>query len=178
MSDYFSILSNIHSFFTESGVTNMYFKIAQQELDLVKSSTLKLWDITRRDSRWGAIDAIINNFSAVIKALVDISEEGGGSRSVNAGGLLTHVKKSIFIITSFILHQLFGIIKILSDHLKNYVRGEYLIKSIIQQIKELRDEQSFQQIYDKAKEFCGENGIDFVQQYRSHRTTQIPARFA
>ena len=39
--------------------------------------------MTRWDSRWGAIDAIINNFSAVIKALVDISEEGSGSRSVN-----------------------------------------------------------------------------------------------
>ena len=57
------------------------------------------------------------------------------------------------------------------------MRSEYLVKSIIQQIKELRNEQSFQQIYDKAKTFCGENGIDFVQQYRSHRTTQIPARF-
>ena len=52
-----------------------------------------------------------------------------------------------------------------------------MIKSIIQQSKELRNEQSFQQIYDTAKEFCGENGIDFVQQYRSHQTTQVPARF-
>ena len=52
-----------------------------------------------------------------------------------------------------------------------------MIKSIIQQIKELRSEQSFQQIYDKTKEFCGENGIDFVRQYRLHRTTHIPARF-
>jgi hypothetical protein len=90
-------------------------------LILVKSSTLKLWGLTRWDYRWGAIDSIINNFPAIIKALVDISEEGGGSRSVNAGGLLTHVKKSIFIITSFILHQLFGIIKILSDQLKSKV---------------------------------------------------------
>lgn len=32
--DYFSILSNIYSFFTESGVTNTYFKKAQQELNL------------------------------------------------------------------------------------------------------------------------------------------------
>ena len=32
--DYFSILSHIYSFFTESGVTNTYFKKAQQELSL------------------------------------------------------------------------------------------------------------------------------------------------
>ncbi|CAF1686454.1 unnamed protein product, partial [Adineta ricciae] len=104
-----------------------------------------------------------------------------GSRSVNAGQLLTHVKNSIFIITSFIPHQLFGIIKILSDQLKSstldYVHGEYLIKSIIQQIKDLRAEQSFQQVYDKAKDFCNKNEIEFAHQYRSHRTTKVPARF-
>ncbi|CAF4092305.1 unnamed protein product, partial [Rotaria sp. Silwood1] len=50
--DYFSILSNIYSFFTESGVTNTYFKKAQQELNLNQSSTLKLWGLTRWDSRW------------------------------------------------------------------------------------------------------------------------------
>ncbi len=34
MSDYFSIVSKIHSFFTESGVTNAFFKQAQQQLGL------------------------------------------------------------------------------------------------------------------------------------------------
>jgi hypothetical protein len=82
---------------------------------------LKLWGLTRWDSRWVSIDAIINNYPAIIKALSDISEEGGGTRSVNSGGLLLHVKKSIFIITSFILHKVFGLIKVLSDHLKSKI---------------------------------------------------------
>jgi len=34
ISDYFSIVASIHSFFTESGVTNSYFKQAQKELGL------------------------------------------------------------------------------------------------------------------------------------------------
>jgi len=34
MADYFSILSNLHSFFTASGVTNQYFKHAQESLGL------------------------------------------------------------------------------------------------------------------------------------------------
>ena len=84
-------------------------------------STLKLWANTRWDSRWKSIDAIINNFSAIIQALDDISEEGSGSRSINVGGLLIHVQKSIFIITTFILHKLLGLIKILSDHLKSKI---------------------------------------------------------
>lgn len=34
MSDYFSIVANVYSFFTESGVTNSYFKQAQKQLGL------------------------------------------------------------------------------------------------------------------------------------------------
>jgi hypothetical protein len=93
----------------------MFFRYCSHILD--QSSTLKLWALTRWDSRWQSIDAIINNYPAIIKALVDISEEGSGKRSINGGGLLMHVKKSIFIITSFILHKLFGLVKVLSDHL-------------------------------------------------------------
>ena len=34
LADYFAIVSHIHSFFTESGVTNVYFKQAQKQLGL------------------------------------------------------------------------------------------------------------------------------------------------
>ncbi|CAF5145321.1 unnamed protein product, partial [Rotaria magnacalcarata] len=90
MSDYFSIASQLYSFFTESAVTNIYFNKAQIDLGLVQSSTLKLWAITRWDSRWTAINAVVNNFPAILKALSDISEDGNGSRATNAGGLLMH----------------------------------------------------------------------------------------
>ncbi|CAF2855335.1 unnamed protein product [Rotaria sp. Silwood2] len=59
----------------------------------------------------------------------------------------------------------------------DYVRGECLITSVIQQLKDLRNDQSFNQIYEKAKEFCSSNEIDFVQQYRSYRVTAVPIRF-
>lgn len=38
MADYFSIVSNLHSFFTESGVSNQCFKHAQQLLGLGECS--------------------------------------------------------------------------------------------------------------------------------------------
>jgi hypothetical protein len=63
----------------------------------------------------------MHNYPSIIKALSDISEEASGTRSVNSGGLLVHVKKSIFIVTSFILHKLFGLVKVLSDHLKSKI---------------------------------------------------------
>ncbi|CAF4951772.1 unnamed protein product, partial [Rotaria socialis] len=78
-------VSHIYSFFTESAVTNIYFNKAQTDLGLVQSSTLKLWAITRWDSRWTAINAVINNFPAILKALRDLSEDGSGTRSTNAG---------------------------------------------------------------------------------------------
>ena len=40
LSDYFSIVARIHSFFTESGVTNVYFNQAQRYLGLGESSDL------------------------------------------------------------------------------------------------------------------------------------------
>jgi len=47
MSDYFSIVANTYSFFTESGVTNTYFKQAQQELGLgdYYTSTLSKYNL-------------------------------------------------------------------------------------------------------------------------------------
>jgi hypothetical protein len=60
---------------------------------------------------WHVGDAIVNNYPLVIKALSDISEEWSGLRSINV------CEKSIFIITSFIRHKLFSLIKVLSDHL-------------------------------------------------------------
>ncbi|CAF4531509.1 unnamed protein product, partial [Rotaria sp. Silwood2] len=177
ISDYFSIVSQIYTFFTESGVTNIHFKQAQIDLGQVQSSTLKLWIITR----WIAIDSIVNNFPAIVRALRDLSEDGSGTRSTNALGILIHAKKSVFIISTFILHKLLGIIKVLSDQLKSpsldYVRGEHLIKSVIQQLKDLRNDQCFYQIYDKAKDFCSLHEIDFTHTYRSYRATTIPIRF-
>ncbi|CAF3684127.1 unnamed protein product [Rotaria sp. Silwood1] len=61
--------------------------------------------------------------------------------------------------------------------LGNYARGEYLISSIIQQISDLKNEQSFADIYCQITEFCQLNNIDLVEQYRPRRTTAVSARF-
>ena len=161
---------------------------------------MKLWANTRWDSRWVAIDSIIRNYSAIITALTHIEEESTGARSTNAAATLVHVKRSIFILTSFILHELFGLVKVLSDLLKSmssilsfffrrrififskgpsldYVRGENLIESLMQKLKDLRNEQSFHKIYEKAKALCDQNDINLVAIHRARRATTVPARF-
>ncbi len=81
------------------------------------ASTLKKWAITRWDSRFKSIDSIKRNFPAVHQALQEIVDDGG-SRAVDARGLLVVLKDSMLIIALFILHRLLGPIKILSDQLK------------------------------------------------------------
>ena len=44
-------------------------------------------------------------------------------------------------------------------------------------MKDLRNEQSFNQIYTQAKDLCQENNIDLSEQYRSRRQTAVPNRF-
>jgi hypothetical protein len=59
----------------------------------------------------------------------------------------------------------------------DYVRGERLIKSMIQQLQDLRSEESFHGIYDKAKKLCDENSIDLLQLYRPRRDSIVSTRF-
>ncbi|CAF4776547.1 unnamed protein product [Rotaria sp. Silwood1] len=122
-------------------------------------------------------NSIWTTFSGIEFDSTHVSEEDSGTKSINAAGILLHLQKSIFVISSFILQKLLGLTKILSDQLKNYARGEYLISSIIQQISDLKNEQSFADIYCQITEFCQLNNIDLVEQYRPRRTTAVSARF-
>ena len=164
-------------------------------------SKLKKWANTRWDSRFKSIDAIKNNCSAIIKALEDLIEDGG-SRAVDAGGLLLAMKKSMFIVAMFILHQLLGPIKILSDQLKgkfifsqmkslfflNFyccLKGvctdlgtaKNLISTIGEQLNGMRTEKSFKELYDAVMLFGNGIGIDMNEPVRIRRQQTIPSRF-
>lgn len=78
---------------------------------------MKKWGNTRWDSSFKSIDSIKCNYSALVEVLQDLIHDGG-SRAVDAQGLVLVVKDSVFIIAMFILHRLLGPIKILSDQLK------------------------------------------------------------
>ncbi|CAF1366267.1 unnamed protein product [Rotaria sordida] len=178
--EFYSIISKIHSYFTASGVTNEYFKNAQQLLQLDTTTKLKKWSYIRWDSRWTSINAIINNYQAILKALNDLLDDGD-TRSVDANGLLIAIKEPLFIVTLFIMHKIFGPIKILSNQLQDesldFGKAKQLISSIIEQMKSYRDENLFQSLYCKVVQFCEENGIDISQKPRQRRQKKVPARF-
>ena len=59
----------------------------------------------------------MNNYAAVVAALIDLVEQGG-HRAVEARGLLLSIQEPLFLVSMFIRHMLLGPVKILSDQLK------------------------------------------------------------
>ncbi|CAF1593070.1 unnamed protein product, partial [Didymodactylos carnosus] len=175
------------------------FDAATLAKEINTTSTLKKWANTRWDSRFTSIDSIKSNYSAVVEALQDLVHDGG-NRAVDARGLLVVLKDSMFIIAMFILHRLFGPIKILSDQLKGIFffprkRLDYtlifntkgictdlgsahnLIITICEQLNLIRDEDSFKELFQQAIIFGNKNGIDMNESVRMRRQKTIPARF-
>ncbi|CAF3455905.1 unnamed protein product, partial [Rotaria sp. Silwood2] len=91
--EFYAIIKNIYKYFTASVVTNEHFRDAQNQLKLTYTN-LKLWANIRWDSRWTSLDAILNNYQAIVLALNDLIEEGG-ARAVDAKGLLLVVQEPL-----------------------------------------------------------------------------------
>ena len=60
----------------------------------------------------------------------------------------------------------------------DYGKASVLILSIIDQMKNLRNEESFRSIYDQIIQFCQMYNIDIKQKRKRCRTRTIPARFS
>ncbi|CAF3478552.1 unnamed protein product [Rotaria socialis] len=178
--EFMAILSKIHEYFTWSSVTNEYFRHAQWSLQLDTSSSLKRWAQTRWDSRWISIDALKNNYSAIITALSDLIDNGG-HRAIDARGLLAATQEPLFLVSMFILHILLGPIKILSDQLKSisidYASAKEFIRSIIDQIKFMRNETTFKCLINDVADFGKKHNINLDQPTRLRRRASIPTRF-
>ena len=162
-------------------------------------TSLTKWCETRWDSRWSSINALIQNYEVLLISFGELENEGS-EIFVDARGLLLDIKQPIFVITLFIVHKLFEIIKILSDPLKGVVlfskiplrllqtiaflhncflsvaktvdfcKAQSLIKSVVNQITNLRSGQAFSDIYKQLISFCKHHHIDLSVTPRSRRT--------
>ncbi|CAF1268253.1 unnamed protein product [Rotaria sordida] len=197
--EFYTIIKNIHKYFKASGVTNERFRDAQNQLKLTYTN-LKLWANIRWDSRWTSLDAILNNYQAIVLALNDLIQEGG-ARAVDAKGLLLVVQEPLFVVTLFVLHKLLGPIKILSDKLKatkqfakppaghvisfrfhflaenlDYGTAQELIVSIQEELCLSRDENIFEQLFGRITAFCQQNNIDLNEKSRPHRKQTVSTK--
>ena len=142
LSEFYSIVNKIFSFFHSSSVTNETFKRVQKELHLGKGylcsiklrnmcklsfadggdnpTTIKRWADTGWDSRWSSIRSIMENYAPLLGSFDELADEST-QRSMGARGLSLALKNPLFIVTLFVLNLLLGKIKVLSDQLK----GQY-----------------------------------------------------
>ncbi|CAF1475900.1 unnamed protein product, partial [Adineta ricciae] len=183
LSEFYSIVSKIYTYFNASSVTNECFKNIQQQLLTENNNiptSLKKWSNIRWDSRWSSVNALIGNYKSLLLSLEELENEND-ERSVDARGLLLALKVPKFIVTLFIVHKIFGIIRILSDQLKaktmDFHKAQCLIKSVINQIADLRDEHAFSFIYQQITTFCTEHHIDLSSTPRPIRNKKVSSRF-
>ncbi|CAF1035837.1 unnamed protein product [Adineta ricciae] len=193
LSEFYSIVNKIYTYFHKSSVTNETFKKVQQQLKidcsiLSNSTTIKNWAETRWDSRWTSIQSIIDNYRVLKQSLEELENEGS-DRSIDARGLLLGIREPLFIVTLFIIQQLFGKIKILSDQLKckishsttskslDFGKAHSLISDIINQINELRSKEEFSRLFEQIAEFCDVNDVDFNVPAKHRRTKTLSTRF-
>ncbi|CAF4599072.1 unnamed protein product [Rotaria socialis] len=185
LSEFYSIISKIYTYFHKSSVTNEIFKLVQQRLNLEDSSsssttTVKKWAETRWDSRWTSIKYIIQNYKVLINSLEELADDGT-ERSTDARGLLLALNEPLFIVTIFIMDRLLGKIKILSDQLKSksldFGTAHSLISAVINQISELRNEEEFTKLYDQIIEFSDKNNIDLNNKMKERRVRKTSTRF-
>ncbi|CAF0990826.1 unnamed protein product [Adineta steineri] len=126
----------------------------------------------------------LNEFDAntltILITLQELEEEGS-ERSIDARGLILAIKVPIFFVSLIVVHKVFGIIKVLSDQLKaksiDFTKAQCLIKSVVTQIGDLRNEKEFSIIYLQIKNFCEEHDISLSATPRVRRTTSLSFRF-
>ncbi|CAF1565842.1 unnamed protein product [Rotaria magnacalcarata] len=184
LSEFYSIISKIYTYFHTSSVTNETFKKIQQQLkidcSILSITTIKKWTETRWDSRWTSIQSVIENYKALNQSLEELVDEGT-ERSIDARGLLLALKEPLFVVTIFILHRLLGKIKILSDQLKSksidFGKAHTLISAVINQINKLRSEEEFSRLFGQITAFCVENNIDLDVKVKQRRQRTISTRF-
>ncbi|CAF0733420.1 unnamed protein product [Adineta steineri] len=146
----------------------------------VNPTSIKKWSNIRWDSRWSSINSLLQNYKAILITLQELEEEGS-ERSIDARGLILAIKVPIFVVSLIVVHKVFGIIKVLSDQLKaksiDFTKAQCLIKSVVTQIGDLRNEKEFSIIYLQIENFCEEHDISLSATPRVRRTTSLSSRF-
>ncbi|CAF4122768.1 unnamed protein product, partial [Rotaria magnacalcarata] len=184
LSEFYSIISKIYTYFHTSSVTNETLKRIQRQLkidcSILSITTIKKWAETRWDSRWTSIQSVIENYKALNQSLEELVDEGT-ERLIDTRGLLLALKEPLFVVTIFILHGLLGKIKILSDQLKSksidFGKAHTLISAVIHQINELRSQEEFSTLFGQITAFCVENNIELNVKVKQRRQTTISTRF-
>lgn len=147
----FGTLRTLYSFI---GASSKRFSVFEQMLSSdVGPKTLKTLCDTRWSCRYEALRSVFHNLTAVIDTLAEIAESDRECGS-DAAALLKSIQTFEFIFSLILLEDVLLKTNILSKYLQsstlNYGLVSQMVKETIRSFEELRTDENFQKVWDKA----------------------------
>ena len=130
------------------------------------------------ETRWAcqssAIDSVYNIFTFILKTLKWACKQGG-SRSIEARGLLLQVKEFDFILLLVIMRNIFCVTRSLSDILQwknlDLAKACVLVDTTLIWLKRIRFDEEFMKMELEASHFFEENQLIIESQSKRCRKT-------
>lgn len=141
------------------------------------------------ETRWSghkrAIDAVYNNYKEIINTLNDIKSgnetQFDGEDIALAIGILHAIQKPKFILMLLFLRRVLDLLepanKLLQSREMSYVTAMPLIDLVIEDIKKLQNEESFNEFETKATEFMTKNDLPPIRTSRNRRQSVLLSEY-
>ncbi|KAF0711333.1 Uncharacterized protein FWK35_00034325 [Aphis craccivora] len=143
----FGTLRTLYSFI---GASSKRFSVFEQMLSSdVGPKTLKTLCDTRWSCRYEALRSVFHNLTAVIDTLAEIAESDRECGS-DAAALLKSIQTFEFIFSLILLEDTNILSKYLQSSTLNYGLVSQMVKETIRSFEELRTDENFQKVWDKA----------------------------
>lgn len=145
-------------------------------------NAVKRVSTTRWSSHSSALNVVLKLHSEVLETLSIIKKQEGTSDAVvgaSCSGLITYLSSKRFILTALIFKTIFDVLEPVTRQLQSQdmdmLMATNILKNIIFQIKELRNDCAFEKILVMADEFFEKSEIDFLP-LTLGRTKRVPKK--
>ena len=174
-SEFLSLLESLYVFISSS-VPHSVFVTKQKELGH-RVIELKQLSDTRWSCRYLSIKSVLSSFSALIQTLEDLSG-GANHRSIESRGLLHQVCSFSFVLSLILFEKVFAIVNNLSTLLQAeqlcYASVASCIKATKVALSDLRRDDVWMKVWDKATSLARENDVSIHTSSRPQRTRRTP----
>ena len=171
----FATVQLLYNFFSGS-VTHKAFMEKQRDLEPSKRAVeLKRLSDTRWSCQYYSLWAIKRTLPAILATLEEISNQSNGHRAIEAKSLNGLIDAQ-FVSQIYILENIFGLTKSLSDQLQaidlDLASAIDLIFALTDTLKDKRSAETCTQIWKCASDMCERLGINNMQRQQKRKVMQ------